>query len=44
MLREYYKAYKPKTWLFEGQFPNTKYSEMSLAKVLKTECPKSKNR
>lgn len=35
MLREYYKAYKPLTWLFEGQMGNIKYSEMSLAKVLK---------
>jgi integrase/recombinase XerD len=35
MLREYYKAYKPKTWLFEGQFPNTRYSEKSLENVLK---------
>ena len=42
MLREYYKAYKPKTWLFEGQFPNTKYSEMSLAKVLKQSMLKAK--
>ncbi|NBV09622.1 MAG: integrase [Flavobacteriia bacterium] len=42
MLREYYKAYKPKTWLFEGQFSNTKYSEMSLAKVLKQSVAKAK--
>jgi integrase/recombinase XerD len=42
MLRDYYKAYKPKTWLFEGQFPNTKYSEMSLAKVLKQSMLKAK--
>jgi len=42
MLREYYKVYKPKTWLFEGQFPNTKYSEMSLAKVLKQSLQKAK--
>ncbi|MCE2711723.1 MAG: tyrosine-type recombinase/integrase, partial [Cryomorphaceae bacterium] len=35
MLREYYKAYKPMTWLFEGQMGNIQYSEMSLAKVLK---------
>jgi integrase/recombinase XerD len=43
MLREYYKAYKPKTWLFEGQIPNTKYSEMSLAKVLKQALKKAGN-
>jgi len=42
MLREYYKMYKPKIWLFEGQYPNTKYSEESLAKVLKTSCEKVK--
>lgn len=42
MLREYYKMYKPKTWLFEGQFPNDKYSEESLAKVLKKSCEKAK--
>jgi len=35
MLREYYKAYKPKIWLFEGQKRGEKYSEESLAKVLK---------
>ena len=35
MLREYYAAYKPKTWLFEGQIKNEKYDERSLANVLK---------
>ncbi len=35
MLREYYKYYKPKTWLFEGQQPNQPYDERSLASVLK---------
>jgi integrase/recombinase XerD len=35
MLREYYKAYKPKVWLFEGQQQAGQYSEMSLQKVLK---------
>jgi integrase/recombinase XerD len=34
MLRDYYKTFKPKTWLFEGQFANEQYSEKSLAKVL----------
>ena len=43
MLRDYYKAFKPKTWLFEGQMPNTKYSEMSLAKVLKQALKKAGN-
>lgn len=42
MLRDYYKAYKPKTWLFEGQFPNTKYSEKSLENVLKQSLTKTK--
>jgi integrase/recombinase XerD len=42
MLRQYYKAYKPKTWLFEGQFPNTRYSEKSLENVLKQSLIKAK--
>ena len=35
MLRNYYLEFKPKTWLFEGQLENTKYSERSLEEVLK---------
>ena len=35
MLREYYKSYKPKTWLFEGQHKNEPYDERSLSNVLK---------
>ena len=35
MLREYYKAYKPKNWLFEGQQAGERYSERSLQLVLK---------
>jgi len=35
MLREYYKAYKPKMWLFEGQNVGEEYSERSLQMVLK---------
>ena len=42
ILRDYYIAYKPKTWLFEGQFPNTKYSEKSLENVLKQSITKAK--
>lgn len=42
ILRDYYKAFKPKTWLFEGQFPNTKYSEKSLENVLKQSLTKTK--
>ena len=42
MLRDYYKSFKPKTWLFEGQFPSTKYSEKSLENVLKQSLTKTK--
>lgn len=35
MLRAYYKAYKPKVWLFEGQNAGAKYSEKSIQSVLK---------
>jgi len=35
MLRDYYTKYKPKVWLFEGQYAGEKYSEASLQKVLK---------
>ena len=35
LLRNYYKTYQPKTWLFEGQFKDTPYDERSLASVLK---------
>jgi len=35
MLREYYKSYRPKEWLFEGQFPGEQYSEKSIQSVLK---------
>lgn len=34
MLRTYYKMYKPKDWLFEGQLGGEQYSETSLQKVL----------
>jgi integrase/recombinase XerD len=33
MLREYFKQYRPVTWLFEGQYPNTPYSGESLHRV-----------
>ena len=42
MLRTYYKLWKPKTWLFEGQVENTKYSEKSLENVLKHSLTKAK--
>lgn len=35
MLREYYKTFKPKTWLFEGQYEGERYSEKSIQSVLK---------
>ncbi len=35
ILREYYNAYKPKNWLFEGQNKQNPYDEKSLASVLK---------
>ncbi len=42
MLREYYTAFKPKVYLFEGQELGTKYSEQSLQKVLKQALEKVK--
>lgn len=42
LLREYYKAYRPKEWLFEGQKVGFKYSETSLEKVLKQSLQKAK--
>lgn len=41
MLREYYKLYKPKTWLFEGTTKGIKYTEESLSKVLHQSCYKA---
>ena len=41
MLREYYKSYKPKVWLFEGQHEYEQYDERSLASVLKSALQKS---
>ncbi|MBW6483251.1 MAG: site-specific integrase [Vicingaceae bacterium] len=35
LLRIYYRSYRPKTWLFEGQQANEQYSGTSLQKVLK---------
>ena len=42
LLRTYYKTYRPKHWLFEGQFPTTRYSEKSLENVLKQSLAKTK--
>ncbi|CAN5817018.1 hypothetical protein BH11BAC3_BH11BAC3_44530 [soil metagenome] len=35
LLREYYKIYKPKEWLFEGQYSNEHYSTRSAQKIFK---------
>lgn len=35
MLREYFRLYKPKVWLFEGNAPGERYSEQSLQSILK---------
>ena len=41
MLRQYYKTYRPTTWLFEGQTKGSKYSERSIQQVLKHALRKS---
>lgn len=35
LLRDYFKSYRPKVYLFEGQEEASRYSEESLSKVLK---------
>jgi integrase/recombinase XerD len=42
MLRNYYKVYRPKIWLFEGQNAGEQYSEKSLQSVLKQAIEKAK--
>lgn len=42
LLREYYNAYKPNLWLFEGQDKKSQYDERSLASVLLQALQKSK--
>lgn len=42
MLREYYKAYRPQTWLFEGQNDGEHYTEESLRIILKQAITKAK--
>ena len=42
LLREYYKFYRPKNWLFEGQNENSQYDERSLSNVLKQALEKVK--
>jgi integrase/recombinase XerD len=41
MLRFYYKIFKPKLWLFEGQQVGSQYSEKSLENVLKQSLAKA---
>ncbi len=41
LLRNYYLAYKPKEWLFEGQSGKGQYNESSLVSVLKQALAKS---
>ena len=36
LLRDYYKAYKPSIWLFEGEKVGSSYDERSLSQVLKS--------
>jgi integrase/recombinase XerD len=42
MLREYYKAWKPQQWLFEGQKAGEQYSETSLQQVLRLAAAKAR--
>ncbi|MCE3229025.1 MAG: Integrase/recombinase [Bacteroidetes bacterium] len=42
LLRDYFMAYRPKEWLFEGQNGKGKYDERSLANVMKQAVEKSK--
>ena len=42
LLRAYYRNYKPREWLFEGQNPGNKYTAGSLEKVLKQSLKKAK--
>lgn len=42
LLRQYYKVYRPKTWLFEGQRVGEPYSEQSLQSVLKLALAKAR--
>lgn len=41
LLRQYYKAYKPTVWLFEGQQKGEQYTAESLQSVLKQALQKS---
>lgn len=41
MLEDYYKAYKPKVWMFERQVAGIQYSGESLQQVLKSALKKA---
>lgn len=41
MLRDYYRTYKPKLWLFEGQKLGAQYSPGSVRAILKAACKKA---
>jgi integrase/recombinase XerD len=41
LLRTYYKIFKPKQWLFEGEREGNKYSEKSLENVMKQSLQKA---
>jgi len=41
LLRDYYVAYRPKNWLFEGQIKGERYSEKNLENVLKQSVAKA---
>jgi integrase/recombinase XerD len=41
VLREYWKAYKPRTWLFEGQVPGRPYSIRSAERVFEIAAKKA---
>jgi site-specific recombinase XerD len=41
VLREYWKAYKPRTWLFEGQVPGQPYSVRSAERVFEVAVTKA---
>lgn len=42
MLRDYYKGYRPKVWLFEGDRAGEPYSEGSIQAVFKQACKRAK--
>jgi len=42
MLRDYYKAFSPTEWLFEGRIKGERYGEVSLQKVLKVAVHKAR--